>query len=280
MKKSAALRSDGAQRRLLKMRERGVLMSGTDTVLYEKRSRLAILTFNRPDALNALNSEVNLKLIELLGVAEADDEIHVVILKGSGDKAFVAGADIKEMMSMNAMEAREHALRAKRVTDRIWNLKKPVIAAIQGFCLGGGLEYALACDLRIAADNARFGLPEINLGILPGGAGTQRLPRLIGLTKAKELCFTGAMIDARQALDLGLVNAVYPASALLDETVALAGKIASKSPYAISLIKSAMNKGTEMDLESAALFEIDCFGLCFSTDEQKQGMQAFVSKKK
>lgn len=255
-------------------------MSGTDTVLYEKRSRLAILTFNRPDALNALNSEVNLKLIELLGVAEADDEIRVVILKGSGDKAFVAGADIKEMMSMNAMEAREHALRAKRVTDRIWNLKKPVIAAIQGFCLGGGLEYALACDLRIAADNARFGLPEINLGILPGGAGTQRLPRLIGLTKAKELCFTGAMIDARQALDLGLVNAVYPASALLDETVALAGKIASKSPHAISLIKSAMNKGPEMDLESAALFEIDCFGLCFSTDEQKQGMQAFVSKKK
>jgi len=255
-------------------------MSNTDVVLYEKQGQLAILTFNRPEALNALNTQVNLKLIELLDQAEADHEVRVIILKGSGEKAFVAGADIKEMMSMSAMQAREHALRAKKVTDRIWNLKKPVIAAIQGFCLGGGLEYALACDLRIAADNARFGLPEINLGILPGGAGTQRLPRLIGLTKAKELCLTGAMIDARQALDLGLVNAVHPAPVLIEETSSLARKIASKSPHAVSLIKAAMNKGTEMDLESAALFEIDSFGLCFSTDEQKQGMQAFVSKKK
>ena len=255
-------------------------MSSEDVVRYEKQGHLAILTFNRPEALNALNTVVNLKLIELLDRAESDSEVRVIILKGSGEKAFVAGADIKEMMNMSAMEAREHALRAKRVTDRIWNLQKPVIAAIQGFCLGGGLEYALACDLRIAADNARFGLPEINLGILPGGAGTQRLPRLIGLTKAKELCLTGAMVDARQALDLGLVNAVHPVTTLMDEALSLARKIASKSPYAVSLIKAAMNKGTEMDLESAALFEIDSFGLCFSTDEQKQGMHAFVSKKK
>jgi enoyl-CoA hydratase len=255
-------------------------MSGADVVLYEKQGHLSILTFNRPEALNALNTEVNLKLIELLDRAEADIEVRVIILKGSGEKAFVAGADIKEMMKMTAMQAREHALRAKRVTDRIWNLQKPVIAAIHGFCLGGGLEYALACDLRIAADNARFGLPEINLGILPGGAGTQRLPRLIGLTKAKELCLTGAIIDARQALDMGLVNSVYTVPTLMEEVLSLAGKIASKSPYAVSLIKSAMNKGTEMDLESAALFEIDSFGLCFSTDEQKQGMHAFVNKKK
>ncbi len=251
-----------------------------EVVLYEKQENIAWLTFNRPEALNALNTEVNLALTDCLNRAEADPEVRVIILKGSGDKAFVAGADIKEMMTMSAMEAREHAIRAKRVTDTIWNLKKPVIAAIQGFCLGGGLEYALACDLRIASEKAKFGLPEINLGIMPGGAGTQRLARLVGLTKAKELCLTGGMIDAGQALTLGILNAVCPQENLLSEATALAKKIASKSPHAVTLIKSSINKGTEMDLESAALFEIDCFGLCFSTDEQKQGMQAFVSKKK
>jgi enoyl-CoA hydratase len=251
-----------------------------EVVLYERQENIAWLTFNRPEALNALNTEVNLALTDCLNRAEADPEVRVIILKGSGDKAFVAGADIKEMMTMSAMEAREHAIRAKRVTDTIWNLKKPVIAAIQGFCLGGGLEYALACDLRIASEKAKFGLPEINLGIMPGGAGTQRLARLVGLTKAKELCLTGGVIDAGQALTLGILNAVCPQENLLSEATALAKKIASKSPHAVTLIKSSINKGTEMDLESAALFEIDCFGLCFSTDEQKQGMQAFVSKKK
>ncbi len=249
-------------------------------VLYEKRGTIALLTFNRPEALNALNTDVNLRLIELLDKADGDPEIRVIVLTGSGDKAFVAGADIKEMMSMGAMEAREHAIRAKRVTDRIWSLRKPVIAAINGFCLGGGLEYALSCDLRIASENAKLGLPEINLGILPGGGGTQRLPRLIGLTKAKELCLTGDVIDARKALELGLVNHVFPKEVLLEETMTLAGKIASKSAPSLALIKSAMNKGTEIDLESALMFEIDCFGLCFSTEEQKKGMAAFVNKKK
>ncbi|MFB3924750.1 MAG: enoyl-CoA hydratase/isomerase family protein [Syntrophales bacterium] len=249
-------------------------------VLYEKRGAIALLIFNRPEALNALNTAVNLRLIELLDEADGDPEIRVVVLTGSGDKAFVAGADIKEMMDMDAMEAREHAIRAKRVTDKIWNLQKPVIAAINGFCLGGGLEYALACDLRIASENARFGLPEINLGILPGGGGTQRLPRLIGLARAKELCLTGDIIDARKAAELRLVNHVFPKDALMDETMALAGRIASKSAASLALIKSAMNKGTETNLESALLFEIDCFGLCFSTEEQKKGMAAFVGRKK
>jgi enoyl-CoA hydratase len=251
-----------------------------EVVLYEKQESIAWVTFNRPEALNALNTEVNLVLTDCLSRAEADPEVRVIILKGSGDKAFVAGADIKEMMTMSAMEAREHAIRAKRVTDTIWNLKKPVIAAIQGFCLGGGLEYALACDLRIASESARFGLPEINLGIMPGGAGTQRLARLVGLTKAKELCLTGGMIDAGQALALGILNAVCPQDKILSEAAALAKRIASKSPHAVALIKSSINKGSEMDLESAALFEIDCFGLCFSTEEQKKGMDAFVNKKK
>ncbi len=251
-----------------------------ESVLYEKEGSIAWITFNRPEALNALNTEVNLALVDRLNRAEADPEVRVIILKGSGDRAFVAGADIKEMMTMSSMEAREFALKAKRVTDALWNHKKPVIAAIQGFCLGGGLEYALSCDLRIASESAKFGLPEITLGIMPGSGGTQRLARLIGLTKAKELCLTGGMIDAGQALTLGILNAVCPQEALLTQAAELAKKIASKSPHSVTLIKSSINKGTEMDLESAALFEIDCFGLCFSTEEQKKGMDAFVNKSK
>lgn len=251
-----------------------------DTVLYRKEGNLAWITFNRPEALNALNTEVNLALPELLRRAEQDPEVRVLILRGSGEKAFVAGADIKEMMSIGAMEARELALRAKHVADTIWDLSKPVIAAIQGFCLGGGFEYALACDLRIASESAKFGLPEINLGIMPGSAGTQRLARLIGLARAKELCLTGAMIDAAQALNLGILNAVCPRETLFSEAAALAGKIASKSLHSVTLIKSAMNRGLEMDLDSAALYEIACFGLCFSTEEQKAGMEAFINKKK
>jgi enoyl-CoA hydratase len=253
---------------------------GENVVLYEKKENVALLTFNRPGALNALNTEVNLKLIELLLQADNDTEIKVVVLTGAGSKSFVAGADIKEMLEMNALQAREHGLRAKRVTDTLWNLGKPVIAAINGFCMGGGLEYAMACDLRTAAETAKFGLPEINLGIMPGSAGTQRLPRLIGMTKAKEYCFTGGTFDAKQALELGLINYVYPAEALLAETLALAGKIATKSASSLKLIKASMNRGTETDMETAALFEIDCFGLCFSTKEQKEGMKKFVEKSK
>ncbi|MBT8491290.1 MAG: enoyl-CoA hydratase/isomerase family protein [Deltaproteobacteria bacterium] len=255
-------------------------MTGHDVVLYEKKETIAILTFNRPEALNALNTEVNIQLIEMLDVAEKDTEVNVVVLTGSGKKAFVAGADIKEMTDMDAMRAREHALKAKRAVDRIYHLTKPVIAAVNGFCLGGGMEYALACDFRVASENAQFGLPEINLGIMPGSAGTQRLPRLIGMGKAKELIYSGSMIDAKQALNLGLINYIFVGESLLDETLKLAKKIASKSTVALSLVKSAMNKGTEIDLETASTFEIDCFALCFTTKEQKEGMAAFVKKTK
>lgn len=250
-----------------------------DVVLYEKIDRVALVTFNRPAALNALNGEVNAMLIASLDRAEQDAEVKVVVLTGSKGKAFVAGADIKEMVSMNPIAAREHALKAKKAADKIAYLKKPVIAAVNGFCLGGGMEYALACDFRVASEKARFGLPEITLGIMPGSAGTQRLPRIIGMGRAKELVFTGSMIDAQEAYRLGIVNHVYEPDALLPETMALANKIASKSPVAVSLIKSAMNRGTETDLETAAQFEIDCFALCFATEEQKKGMEAFVNKK-
>jgi enoyl-CoA hydratase len=249
-------------------------------MLYEVKDGIAILTFNRPKALNALNSDVNLKLVELFEKAGNDDEVKVVILTGSGEKAFVAGADIKEMMALDPIGARAFALRAKRAVDAIYNISKPVIAAINGFCLGGGLEYAMACDFRVASDNAKFGLPEITLGIMPGSAGTQRLPRLIGLGRAKELVFTGTVIDAKKALEINLINHIYPPATLLEETTSLAGKIKSRSPVSLALIKSAMNKGTEMDLEAASLFEIDCFGLCFATEEQKKSMDAFVNKNK
>lgn len=255
-------------------------MGSSEVVLYEKRGSIAIVTINRPEALNALNTAVNVALLEALGRAEVESDIRVVILKGSGEKAFVAGADIKEMMDKNPMEAREYALAAKKVVDKIWNLKKPVIAAINGYCLGGGFEYALACDLRTATEKARFGLPEITLGIMPGSAGTQRLPRIVGITKAKELCFLGEMISAQEALKLGLINYIYPEVSFLEDTIALAEKIAKQSPHAISLIKSSINRGLEMDLESAALFEIDCFALCFSTEEQKREMQEFITRRK
>jgi enoyl-CoA hydratase len=255
-------------------------MTGHDFVLYEKKENIAILTFNLPEALNALNTEVNIQLIDMLDTVEKDAEVRVLILTGSGKKAFVAGADIKEMTDMDAIGAREHALKAKRAVDRIYHLTKPVIAAVNGFCLGGGMEYALACDFRVASENAQFGLPEINLGIMPGSAGTQRLPRLIGMGKAKELIYAGSMIDANQALTLGLINYIFTGDSLLDETLKLAKRIASKSPVALSLIKSAMNKGTEIDLESASMFEIDCFALCFTTKEQKEEMAAFVKKTK
>jgi enoyl-CoA hydratase len=251
-----------------------------EIILYEKKENIAIITLNRPEALNALSSEVNLKLAELFEKADADAEVRVVILTGAGEKAFIAGADIKEMVNLNAVEGRAFALRAKKVVDKIWNMKKPVIAAINGFCMGGGLEFSMACDLRIASENARFGLPEITLGIMPGSAGTQRLPRLIGMTKAKELCFTGDAIKAQEALALGLVNYVFPAASLMQEAMALGKKIAERSATSLMLIKSAMNNGMNMDIESATMFEIDCFGLCFSTEEKKQGMNAFINKKK
>ena len=193
-----------------------------EVVLYEKKDKIAVVTVNRADALNALNKDVNLALLSCLEKAEADEEVRVVILTGAGNRAFVAGADIKEMLPLSSPEAREHGLRSKLVADKLWNMGKPVIAMIDGFCLGGGLEYAMACDMRVVSEKSKFGLPEITLGIIPGTAGTQRLPRLIGLTKAKELALTGEIFDAKLALDYGLVNHVVPSETLAEKACALA----------------------------------------------------------
>jgi enoyl-CoA hydratase len=254
-------------------------MEDSDVILYEKHDAIAIITFNRPKALNALNTQVNTAVVDMFKRAEQDNEIKVVILTGAGEKAFVAGADIKEMQDLDAVGAREFALRAKRAVDSIYHLKKPVIAAVNGFCFGGGLEYALACDFRVASENAKFALPEITLGIISGSAGTQRLPRLIGMGKAKEMIYSGAAINAQDALQLGLVNYLFSKETLIAETLALAGKIAGRSATALALAKSAINRGAEADIDTASMLEIDCFALCFTTAEQKAAMAAFTSKK-
>lgn len=253
-------------------------MSNNDVVLMEMRGRVALITFNRPESMNALNGIVNLRLIELLDAAEKDPDVGVVVLTGAGNKAFVAGGDIKEMRGLGPLGARQHALAAKQAVDKIYHLTKPVIAAINGFCLGGGLEYALACDIRLASENARFGLPEINLGIMPGSGGTQRLARYIGMGKAKEFMYTGEIFKAQQAFELGLVNNVYQQNMLLEETFILADKIAKKSMPALRLIKSAVQNGAETNIETGFMFEIDCFALCFSTIEQEDAFEDFINK--
>lgn len=253
-------------------------MSDTNVVLMEMRGRVALIIFNRPESMNALNGIVNRRLIELLDAAEKDPDVSVVVLTGAGDKAFVAGGDIKEMKGLGPLGARHYALAAKRAVDKIYHLSKPVIAAINGFCLGGGLEYALACDIRIASENARFGLPEINLGIMPGSGGTQRLARVIGMSKAKEYMYTGEMFKAQQAFELGLISNVFQQDKLLEEAFILAEKISTKSLPALGLIKSAVQNGAETDLETGFRFEIDCFALCFSTTEQKEAFEAFLIK--
>lgn len=250
------------------------------TILYKKEKGIGVVCINRPQALNALNSEVFSELYHVFNEIGADSEVKVVIITGAGDKAFVAGTDVTEMKSRSSSEIRDFAMAARKASEAIYNLEKPVIAAINGFALGGGLELAMVCDLRICSENAEFGQPEINLGLIPGGGGTQRLTRLVGMTKAKELLFTGDMIDAQTAVDIGLVNKVVPAGKLMDEAKALAQKLLDKGAVALRLLKTAINRGTNMDLVSALDFEAECFAMCFSTDDQKEGMNAFIEKRK
>jgi enoyl-CoA hydratase len=253
---------------------------GYNNLLYQKEDGIGIVTINRPKALNAANSEVWSELFQLFEEIEAAPEVRVVILTGSGDRAFMAGADIVEMSSLDAMGGAKFCLSARKALDRIYTLSKPVIAAVNGYALGGGCELAIACDLRIAAENARFGQPEITVGIIPGGGGTQRLPRLIGMARAKELVYTGDMIDAQTALNMGLVNKVVPADKLMEEARAMAKKLLSRSGRILSLAKQAINSGMNMDLPSGLDFEAQCFSLCFETEDQKEGMKAFTEKRK
>lgn len=240
---------------------------------------IAIVTINRPHALNALNREVFTELGKMFDELRDNPRARVVVLTGEGQKAFAAGSDITEMKECSVLEAREFAMLANRTQGKIETFPKPVIAAVNGFALGGGCEVAMACDIRIASSNAKFGQPEINLGIIPGGGGTQRLARLVGLGRAKELVYSGGIIDAQRAYEIGLVNKVVPAEALMSEALGLAAKIASKSMPVLMLAKVAFNHGFSMDLDKALQFEIECFAECFGTDDHTEGMSAFIERR-
>ncbi|MGD2207708.1 MAG: enoyl-CoA hydratase-related protein [Anaerolineae bacterium] len=247
----------------------------------EREQKIGIITFNRPKVLNALNIATVRDLDAAIGELAADLEVGAIVLTGAGEKAFVAGADIAEFNTLaSASDAAQYARRGQAVLNKIEALSKPVIAAINGFALGGGCELALACDIRLAADTARLGQPEINLGIIPGYGGTQRLARLVGRGQAKMLCMTGDMIDASEALRIGLVDRVVPAADLMDEAKALAHKLAGKAPVALALIKQAINVGLEGSLEEGLAYEAAQFGLVFDTEDRVEGVNAFLEKRK
>lgn len=249
-------------------------------LLYEVEDGIALITINRPKALNALNKDTLLEIKAAAEEAAFDDDIQVLIITGAGEKAFVAGADITYMMNINALQGRQFGMIGQQVFRMIENLPKPVIAAVNGFALGGGLELAMACDFRVCSENSKFGQPEVGLGVIPGFGGTQRLPRLVGAGMAKELLFTGDTIDAFEALRIGLVNHVVFAENLLDFTRKLARKICFRGQLAVRLCKSAVNEGLQTDIDRGMSIEADLFGLCFTTEDQKEGMKAFVEKRK
>jgi len=250
------------------------------TLLYEKADGIARVTLNRPEALNALNSTVYTELYDVFEAIENDAEVRVVVITGSGDKAFAAGSDVVEMQNMNTLEIQQFVATIRKASDRIYTLTKPTIAAINGYALGGGCELSMCCDLRICSEKARFGQPEINLGLIPGACGTQRLTRLIGMPKAKEMIFLGDMIKADEALNLGLVNKVVPPEKLIDEAMEWAAKLASKSSPVLAMAKMAIQTGIDTDISSGLNIEARCVALCFATEDQKEGMKAFLEKRK
>lgn len=250
-----------------------------ENFLVDTLEGICLVTINRPKALNALNAQTLKELDRLLDDIAGDSSIGAVIVTDAGEKAFAAGADIVEMQAMSSMEGRNWGKWGQAVFAKLENLPQPVIAAVNGFALGGGCELAMACDIRIASEKAKFGQPEVQLGITPGFCGTQRLARLTGRGRAKELLFTGDMIDAAEAWRIGLVNKVVPPEELLPAARKLAQKITTKAPLAVRLTKAAVNAGLDMSLEAAAAYEAETFGLCFSTEDQKEGMAAFVEKR-
>lgn len=247
-------------------------------LLWKKEGNIGILSINRPDALNALNSQVLEELYGAIDIISQDDDVHVLILTGEG-RSFVAGADIGEMKDLNPIKAREFAERGIATFRKIELMEKPVIAAVNGFALGGGCELSMCCDIRIASTKAKFGQPEVGLGITPGFAGTQRLSRLVGIGIAKELIFTCDIIGADEAYRIGLVNKVVPPEELIDTAMEMAKKIVQKSQIAVRYAKTAINRGIETDLETGMAIEKDLFGLTFATEDQKEGMAAFLEKR-
>lgn len=252
-----------------------------ENILVERKENYAVITLNRPKVLNALNQALMAELDVALDELAADESVRAIVLTGAGERAFAAGADIGEFNALpSASVAAEFSLHGQTVLNKIERLPKPVIAALNGFALGGGCELVMACDIRIAADTARLGQPEINLGIIPGYGGTQRLSRLVGKGAAKLLCLTGDHITAEEALRIGLVDKVVPAADLLTEAKALAAKLAGKAPVAVAAIKQAINVGTEGTLADGLAFEAAQFGLVFNTEDRIEGVNAFLEKRK
>lgn len=250
-----------------------------ENIIFEKEGAVGLLKINRPKSLNALNPATVKEISACLDEIQQDGSIRCLIVTGEGDRAFVAGADISAMVTMTATEGHAFSALGLGVMRRLETLPIPVIAAVNGFALGGGTELALACDLIIAADKAKFGQPEINLGIIPGFGGTQRLARRIGLPRARELIYSGDMIDAETAFRMGLANKVVPLAELLNEAKALAQKLASKPPIAIHQAKVAINAGIDMDLDNGSRFENEAFALTFATEDKVEGMTAFLEKR-
>ncbi|MCW3096464.1 MAG: enoyl-CoA hydratase [Chthonomonadaceae bacterium] len=253
--------------------------STLENLLYEKKGALAYVTVNRPKVLNALNSSTFAELRTVFEDARDDSTVHGVILTGGGDKAFIAGADISELAHITPVQAEENTWKGQAVADLIENLGKPVVAAVNGFALGGGCEMAMACTIRVAAENAQFGLPEVKLGLMPGAGGTQRLPRLVGKGRALQLILTGGMISAQEAYRIGLVNEVVPAAALMSHAEAILAQINSNAPLSIKFALEAVNKGMDTSQAEGLLLEAALFAICASTEDKKEGTSAFLEKR-
>jgi len=251
-----------------------------NTLIYEKKDTIGILTINRPEKMNALSTELTNELQQVLVEIEEDKDLRVLVITGAGDKAFVAGADINELVDRDALIGRRVSRFRQELFSRIENLPIPVIAAVNGYALGGGLELALACNIRLSTENAKFGAPEVKLGIIPGDGGTQRLPRLVGLGRAMEMVITGDFVDAQEAHRIGLVNKVVSDEELMEATMALAKKIASRPPLAVKYAKEAVNRSQEGDTVSGYAIESYLHALACTTEDKKEGVAAFLEKRK
>lgn len=251
-----------------------------ENIIFEVKDSIAVITFNRPKALNALNGALLDEFSRALDGISEDESIRVLVLTGAGDKSFVAGADITEIAKFNPLQAKLFTRKGQAVISRLQGLAAPVIAAVNGFALGGGSEIALACDFVYASEKALFGLPEITLGIIPGFGGTQRLPRLVGMNRAKEMIFTGNMIPAAEAFNIGMVNKVLSPESLMEETLKTAAAIASKGKVSLRAAKQVINAGSNVDLATGCAMEVDAFALCVASEDAKEGTAAFLEKRK
>ena len=248
------------------------------TVRYEKKGNVAIATIDRPEALNALNTQAIADMEQVIAAVAADPEVRVLLVTGAG-RAFVAGADVSQMYPMSLMEGRDIGQKGSRMMRNLEKLEIPTIAVVNGFALGGGTELAMACDIILASEKAVFGQPEVGLGITPGFSGTQRLPRRIGIGRAKEMIYTGRLVKAAEAKEIGLADFVYPAEELMDAAMKLAESISAQAPIAVRLSKVAVNRGLQMDIDSGIALENELFGMCFATEDKKEGMGAFLEKR-